>query len=429
MKTYDRYKDSHVKWIGLVPEHWEVRKLSLTYPKIGSGTTPNTGNKEYYTEDADCFWLQTGDLNDSLITSTSKKITRQAIKECGLSFYPQGSVVIAMYGATIGKVGLLEIETTTNQACCVLPKSKYADDKFSFYLCLSAKRKLLIEGMGGGQPNISQDIIKKLRIPLPPLQEQRAIAAYLDERCGRIDRVVEAERRRIALLDELRQSVITHAVTRGLNPDAPLKDSQVEWIGLVPEHWEVCKLKNKYTFHTGGTPPSGQKKFYENGTYKWANISDLRQEIVYETAKLLTYEGVDYCSMSISPKGSLMYSFKLSVGQVAFCGDDMYTNEAIATFEKGTQSLKYLYYMAPVLIEKNAETNIYGAAILNQDLIKNAPITLPPLQEQQAIASYLDTRTAALDAQKAKSERRIALLNELKQSIITEAVTGKVKIA
>ena len=113
-----RMKDSGVEWIGMVPEHWEVKKVSWLF-SIGSGTTPSTSRKEYYAEEG-TNWLQTGDLNDGHITETSKKITDLALKECGLTIYPINSLVVAMYGATIGKVGLLVIETTTNQACCVL---------------------------------------------------------------------------------------------------------------------------------------------------------------------------------------------------------------------------------------------------------------------------------------------------------------------
>ena len=200
------------------------------------------------------------------------------------------------------------------------------------------------------------------------------------------------------------------------------KDSGVVWLGEVPEHWEVCKIKHKYEFKTGATPSSGKKEFYE-GDLKWANIGDIDDEIIFDTNKHITQEAVDSCRMTISPKGSLLYSFKLSVGQVAFCGDDMYTNEAIATFNSQKQSLRYLYYIAPQFIIHNANRNISNAPILNQDLIKNAIIVLPPLPEQQAIASYLDAKCAKINGSIDVQKRKIELLNELKQTIITDAVT------
>lgn len=130
MKKYDAYKDSGVKWIGEIPNHWEAIKISRVHPIIGSGTTPLSSREDYYSEKG-LNWLQTGDLNNGLITETSKKITPKAVDECKMKFYPIHSVVIAMYGATIGKVGLLDIETATNQACCIIVPSKRICPKYT----------------------------------------------------------------------------------------------------------------------------------------------------------------------------------------------------------------------------------------------------------------------------------------------------------
>lgn len=200
------------------------------------------------------------------------------------------------------------------------------------------------------------------------------------------------------------------------------KDSGVAWIGEVPKHWEVIKLKYKYHFQTGATPNTGKKENFE-GDLRWANISDLNGSVVYDTTKHINKEAASKCSMNISPKGSLMYSFKLSVGTVAFCGEDMYTNEAIASFIPQKNDLKYLFYCAPIFIIHNANRNIYNAPLLNQELIKNALICLPSLNEQTAIAAYLDTHCAKIDNLISIHQKRIALLQELKQSVITHAVT------
>ncbi len=205
-------KDSGVEWIGEVPSHWEVMKTSLAFNSIGSGTTPSTSKGEYY-DDEGAYWLQTGDLTDGLIEDTSKKVSKTAIKECNLKFYPEDSVVIAMYGATIGKMGLLRIQCATNQACCVLPRHENMDASYTFYFFLSAKSDLLISAIGGGQPNISQDVIKKTKITIPPLFEQQSIAAHLDKECEKIATQISKANRRIELLEELKQSIITEAVT------------------------------------------------------------------------------------------------------------------------------------------------------------------------------------------------------------------------
>lgn len=200
------------------------------------------------------------------------------------------------------------------------------------------------------------------------------------------------------------------------------KDSGVKWLGKIPSHWEVVPIKHSYKFTVGWTPPTGRNDLFE-GNNLWANISDLGDKVIRTTTNHISDSAVRQSGRSISPKGSLLYSFKLSVGTVSFCGADMYTNEAIATFLKGKNSLEFLYYAAPIFIIKNANTNIYGAPILNQDLIKNALVLLPPLSEQDAIVRYLDSATSEIDKAIAMQQKMIDLLNERKQIIIQNAVT------
>lgn len=200
------------------------------------------------------------------------------------------------------------------------------------------------------------------------------------------------------------------------------KDSGVKWLGEIPSHWEVMPIKHSYKFTVGWTPPTGRNDLFE-GNNLWANISDLGKKEINNTANRISDSAVRLSGRSMSPKGSLLYSFKLSVGTVSFCGADMYTNEAIATFLKGKNSLEYLYYAAPIFIIKNANTNIYGAPILNQDLIKNALVLLPPRTEQDAIVRYLDAATSKIDKAIAMQQKMIDLLNERKQIIIQNAVT------
>lgn len=205
-------KDSGVEWIGEVPKHWDVMKTSLAFQGIGSGTTPSTSKKEFYDEEGK-YWLQTGDLNDGVILGTSKKVSDIAIKVCNLKFYPKDSVVIAMYGATIGKVGILGVKTATNQACCVLPANNHMVAKYSFYEFLACKPALLVSAIGGGQPNISQDTIRKQKIAVPPVEEQKMIADYLGKKCVSIDSSISKAQHQVDLLQEYKQSLITEVVT------------------------------------------------------------------------------------------------------------------------------------------------------------------------------------------------------------------------
>jgi type I restriction enzyme S subunit len=166
-------KDSGVEWLGEVPEHWEVRKLSQLCDGIGSGTTPKSDVPEFYEEEG-IPWIVTGDLKDCLLETCSNHITVKAMAEhSALKLYDIGSVVVAMYGATIGKAAILGMRATVNQACCVLPPSDQVLGGFLLLFVLAARVQLISLATGGGQPNINQEVVRSLRIPLPPVADQQ----------------------------------------------------------------------------------------------------------------------------------------------------------------------------------------------------------------------------------------------------------------
>ena len=167
MKTYEQYKHSGVQWIGEIPSHWLVKKLPYVTDQMGSGTTPKSDNREYY-EDGTIPWLVTGDLNDGELSTINNKITDRAIQDySALRIFPEGSLSIAMYGATIGKLGLFLFPMTVNQANCVLVFTNNNIPKFWFYILLGHRQMIISFGTGGGQPNVSQDILRTLRFPCP----------------------------------------------------------------------------------------------------------------------------------------------------------------------------------------------------------------------------------------------------------------------
>ena len=213
LNHYVQMKDSGVEWIGEIPEHYLMMKISNIFNNIGSGTTPKSSNEEYYI-DGDVNWLITGDLNDDYIYETSTQITTKALHDVSsLKIYPQDSLVIAMYGATIGKLGLLKVKTCTNQACCVLSKSNNLNIKYAYYWFLGYRNEIISLSYGGGQPNISQDVIKNLRIIVPPLNEQKQIVNYLDNEITNINDTISKINENIKLLEEYKSSLIHHVVT------------------------------------------------------------------------------------------------------------------------------------------------------------------------------------------------------------------------
>jgi type I restriction enzyme, S subunit len=217
-------KDSGAEWLGEVPEHWEVRKLSQLCAGIGSGTTPKSDRLEFY-EDGTIPWVVTGDLNDSMLEECSNRITDRAINEHStLKLYEAGSVVVAMYGATIGKAALLGIQATVNQACCVLPPSRKVRSEYLLLFVLAARSHLLSLATGGGQPNINQEVIRSLRIPVPAVSEQEDIARQVRSSLGGIDSVSSMASKQVELLQERRSALISAAVT-----------GQIDVRGLVSE--------------------------------------------------------------------------------------------------------------------------------------------------------------------------------------------------
>ncbi|MBG0782049.1 MAG: restriction endonuclease subunit S [Bacteroidales bacterium] len=204
------------------------------------------------------------------------------------------------------------------------------------------------------------------------------------------------------------------------------KDSGIEWIGEIPEHWNLNKVKHNFSFKTGFTPPSGKTEYYEDGKHIWINISDLQEKEIYDSVNKITDKAIEDYKPNVVPKGSLLYSFKLSVGRVGFNMVDCYTNEAIFSIDPNSSTnLNFFYYSLPEQIIKNANENIYGAKILNQELIKNAFLVVPTPEEQTAIATYLDRKTAEIDELIADKKRLLELYEEEKTAIINELVTGK----
>lgn len=210
--------------------------------------------------------------------------------------------------------------------------------------------------------------------------------------------------------------------------DEEMKDSGVEWLDVIPKLWTRNKLKRELKFSVGSTPSTSNRSFFE-GENIWVTIGDLNGKYCSESKTKLTEEALRSANMKKVPKGSLLYSFKLSVGQVAFTEKDLYTNEAIASFYPNNNSnLDFWYYALGNYLIENSNENIYGAKLLNQELINNANIFVPSEEEQKKIAKFLDKKTAEFDCIISKKETLIEKLEEAKKSLISEVGTGKVKV-
>lgn len=205
-------RNSGIEWLGEVPEHWETWKITHLINLIGSGTTPKSDNLDYY--DGNTLWVTTSELRENYISDTKQKISQEALNDhSALKIYPPNSVAIAMYGATIGRLGILEKEATFNQACCIFSPSKKLHHKFLFYWLWHRRPILISLSNGGGQPNLSQDDLKKIKLAIPSYEEQTAIVNYLDTETAKIDRLQHKIERVIERLKEYRSALITQVVT------------------------------------------------------------------------------------------------------------------------------------------------------------------------------------------------------------------------
>lgn len=431
MKPYEQYKNSGIDWLGQVPSHWGVKKITHIFRKIGSGTTPTAGMPHYY-DNGEINWLQTGDLNDGIINETSKKITPKAIKDfSSLKIYSPNSLVIAMYGATIGKVGLLNIHTTTNQACCVLSDGHNLEIKYVFYFFQAFKDKIVAMAYGGGQPNISQDLIKSLRICIPPLPEQTAIAKFLDEKTARIQTAIGIKNEQIAKLKEYRQALINQTVTKGLKANVAMKNSGVAWLGDVPEHWEVLALKRVITEHSGnGFPIELQGN---NGSIPFLKVSDFSlnsNKFVEQWHNSVTQITAKSKKWNVVPKGALVTA-KIGEALRKNHRKILLENSIIDNNCLGIEFIKidHLFgYYLHCAIDFDWFVNEGAVPSLSMGKYRNFKIPLPPLPEQLAIVEFLDEKTAQIDTAIAQYQRQIERLKEYWQSLVNEAVTGKIRV-
>ena len=207
-------KDSGIDWIGMIPEHWNVRRIK-EIADLNSGTTPSTKNDNYYNRGIHP-WINTGCVQDCEIYEPADYVTDLAMKECkGLKYIPEDSILLAMYGGgTIGNVGILKFSATINQACCSITlDKKIADVRYIFYYLLSIKKWMISRGFGGTQINLSQGQISNFCVSLPPLSEQQAIAAYLDEKCAKIDAAIENISKQIDASKRLKKAIINEAIS------------------------------------------------------------------------------------------------------------------------------------------------------------------------------------------------------------------------
>ena len=408
IKPYNKYKSSGIAWLGDIPEHWERWKISRGVKNIGSGTTPSSGNKDFY-ENGTINWLNTGDFNNGILFKCKKKVTSKALQEnSSLKLFPKGTLSIAMYGATIGKVCIIQFDATTNQACCNIVEGKIFDNKFLMYWFIGHKPHIVNLSYGGGQPNISQDVIKSLFVPCPIKSEQTAIANFLDYKTAKIDRFIRKKKQLIKLLNEQKAGIINHAVTKGLDPNATMKNSGIEWLGDIPKHWEVRKLKYVAKICNGSDcdkKAEGKYPVYgSGGVFGW------NESFLYDKPSVL-----------LGRKGTI--DKPILVNEPFWTVDTAFYTKIktdlvdILFFYYLCCNIPFGFYSSKTALPSMTQTSLY-----------EVKFSIPSVPEQQIIVQYIEKETSQLNQLIQTIEKEIALTQEYRTALIAEAVTGKIDV-
>lgn len=423
MKKYDEYKDSGVAWIGEVPKHWEILRGKYVL-KILSGFPFDSQKFEFEDNGVYMPLIRIRDINGS---STEVYYSGSYPIE---SVVKTGEVLIGMDGDfNISK--WKGTNALLNQRVCKLREDSSMNTHYAFYMLSSPLKAINSVTYATTVKHLSVYDIYNAFIPVPPISEQAAISTYLDTHCAKIDNLISIQQKRIALLQELKQSVITHAVTKGLNPNVEMKPSGIEWIGDVPKHWEVMPLKHLAVLY----PKSVCSNNKEN-IVSYAPMENVRNDKLTEDEKKITeltsglntfYEG-DILMAKVTPcfengNIAIAHSLKHSLG---YCSSELFVIRVKRI------NVRYLFFLLQNQDYKqvclSTLTGTGGLKRVSADFVRSGKMPVPSQEEQAAIASYLDRKCATIDTSISNAQHQIDLLQEYKQSLITEVVTGKRKV-
>lgn len=429
LARYPAYKDSGIDWIGEIPEHWEVQRGKWLFIKNERPVLPHY-------EVITCF----RDGTVTLRKNRREEGFTNSILEIGYQGVLKGDLVIHQMDAFAGAIGVSDSNGKSSPVYSVCsPRIPYVDCYYYAYLLRIMAFKGVIKSLAKGIRERSTDFrfndFANLIYCFPPLSEQAAIAEFLDKKCEQIDRLIRIKEQQIERLQELRQAKIHRAVTKGLNPNVPLKDSGIEWIGEIPEHWEVYKLTHLFEqVGSGTTPTSSNSEYYEKGTFSFLQTGDLNDGYVNKTEKKITEHAIrKFSTLKLYPQGSLVIAmYGATIGKLGILNIPSYTNQACCVLRRANEDKvisKFVFYW--FLFAKNNIISLsYGGGQPNisQELIKSLRLQLPPLSEQAAIAEFLDKVTKQIDQTINHYRNQIEKLKEYKQSLIDAAVTGKIKV-
>ncbi len=407
--------------INKLPLNWDVCKLSDIF-LTSSGGTPKRGVSSYY--GGNIPWLKSGELNNGIIYWSEEFITQEGLKNSSAKIFPKGSLLIALYGATVGKLGILDFDSTTNQAICCIYQNKNYSRNFLFYYLVYKKDYLINSGKGGAQPNISQEIIKNLELPVPPLAEQGRIVDRIEEIFAKIDAGVEKLKSAQEKIKQYKQSVLHSAFTGKL---------------YKTTEWKSCTLgdivsKDKYAMKRGPFGSSLKKEYFvENGIRIFEQYNPINED-PYWARYFITKEKFKEMETFKAGAGDLLVSCSGTLGKILLLPDDVedgIINQALLKIRLDNNkvlNLFFIHWFNSPKTQKLILDSVRGAAIQNIASVKELKqinFLLPTIPEQERIVEEIEKRFAKADKMLEVVEKSLKFAEQLKQSVLKKAFEGK----
>lgn len=429
-KTYDTYKDSGIKWLGTIPANWRIEKGKHVLSVLSK---PVLQDDDVVT----CF-------RDGEVVLRNERRTEgftMSDKEIGYQHIDKGDIVIHGMDGFAGSIGISKSTGKGSPVLVVCNPIKDNPSYLVYYLRILANTNVFLAlstGIRQRSCDLKWNKISVLPFPLPSLPEQRTITTYLDEKCGEIDTLISLQEEMISELQAYKQSVITEAVTKGLDSNVPMKDSGVEWIGMIPEGWKIQRLRTLGNCQNGIS--KGGEYFGDEFDFPFVNYTDAYKniDVLYPEGRANSTEE-DRKQYSLIEGDILFTRTSETIDEIGYASTCTQTipNAVFSGFLiRFRPTGKELYYGFSKYYFRSSihraffvkEMNLVTRASLSQNLLKNLPTLIPPLSEQQAIASYLDEKTSQIDSLIALKQEKITELKDYKKSIIYEYVTGKKKV-
>ena len=402
-----------------IPENWCWTRMNYI-AQWGSGGTPSRKIPLYY--QGTIPWIKTGELNDDYIFETEEHISDDAIAHSSAKLFPINTIVIAMYGATIGKVGILGIKATTNQACACGVASSAVYFKYLFYYACSEKDNFVKKGKGGAQPNISQEIIKAHEIPIPPLAEQQRIVDRIESLFAKLD---EAKEKAQAVVDgfELRKSAILHKAFTG-----ELTERWRRKHDISLADWKQVKFGDLGVLERGRSKhrPRNDPKLF-GGKYPFIQTGDVARSGMYVVEHSQTLSEIGMEQSRIFPKDTLCITIAANIGDVAILTYDCCFPDSVVGFTpNGLTSSKFIYFMMST-IQRELEANAPATAQknINLKILNDLMINLPSMNEQKEILAVLENIFEKQQQAKAAAEAVLAQIDTMKKAILARAFRGE----